>query len=89
MNAATALGINGFDENDGLRYVTATSNQSNSLNQDLNGFPKIYNGALTWNQWGAFTPIYSPAGFVVPEPGVFAFAVTGLLVACGGSRRRR
>ncbi len=88
VDAVTDLGIVGFDETDPIRYVTATSNQRNSLNQDLNGIPKDFDGTLTWSQLGGFTPYFTAGGAaVVPEPGSAALAAGALLLAC--VRRKR
>ena len=95
VDAVADLGIDGFGESDPIRYVTATSNQPNSLNQDLNGIPKEFDSSLTWVQLGGFTPYYSATGELVqapdqvPEPGILTLAAAGLLVLCGGVRVRR
>jgi hypothetical protein len=75
-----------FDENSPLTYVIATATQANSLNQDLNGVGKDFNGALTWSQLGVLSNPITPAGMaVVPEvsPG---FWVVLLLAAVGAQR---
>ncbi len=41
-----ARGITGFDQNSTLSYVISTDTEANSLNQDFNGVPKNYDGAL-------------------------------------------
>jgi hypothetical protein len=66
-----------------LRFVVATSNQENSLNQDLGGIPKTFDGAQSWETLGGFTQSFSP----VPEPSA-SFLLLGSLAA-GCLRRRR
>jgi len=63
-----------------LHYVEGTSTQANSLNEDLNGVPKNYDGTLTWQQLGAYS---DPVAASAPEPGVCALAGLGL-AALGG-----
>ncbi|MEY2526961.1 MAG: hypothetical protein QOE73_1732, partial [Verrucomicrobiota bacterium] len=63
-----ARGITGFNRNSTLSYVIATATQANSLNQDLNGVGKNYDGALSWSALGVVSNPISPAGLPVPEP---------------------
>jgi hypothetical protein len=57
------------DQNSSLSYVIATATQANSLNQDLNGVDKNYDGALTWSTLGVLSDPMTAAGVaVVPEP---------------------
>jgi hypothetical protein len=87
-----------IDQNSSLRFVVATSTQDNSLNEDFNGIPKNYDGALTWNQLGGMS---SPL-VAAPEPAGWVLSVLGLMLvahrlpkdpfraaARGGSRRPR
>lgn len=71
--AATNIAIN---ENSLMMFMAATATQQNSLNQDLNGAPKITqaNGTNTWQQLGAASVATSPNGSTIPEP-----ATAGLL----------
>lgn len=86
--AVNSLNIAGlvFNESTPLRFVVATSNQSNSINGDLNGVPLNYNVNSTWSALGAFTGTTSANG-LIPEP-------SGALLALGslgflGLLRRR
>ncbi|HYJ04523.1 MAG TPA: hypothetical protein VEX43_05275 [Chthoniobacterales bacterium] len=82
------LGIT-FDENSTLNYVIATATQANSLNQDLNGVDKNFNGALTWSQLGVLSNPMTPAGMaVVPEVSPALWVVL-LLAALGAQRQIR
>jgi hypothetical protein len=63
----SARGITGIDENSTFRYVMATATQANSLNQDLNGVGKNYDGAATWSTLGALADPMSASGMIVPE----------------------
>ena len=65
-----ARGITGIDEKSNFSDVIATSPQGNSLNQDLNGVPKNYDGALTWAQLGALSDPTIPI-MAVPEVNPF------------------
>lgn len=53
-----------------MRYVLATSTQTNSLNQDLGGINGGLNSSSTWSQLGGFTSIVNASGTVIPEPSV-------------------
>ena len=84
----TFLNTQGISINDStpMRYVLATATQGQSLNQDLGQLPKDFDGSLTWEQLGTFSPTMTPTGTVVPEPS------TTLLGACALPfllRRRR
>ena len=74
------LGGIALDESSSLRYVVATSAQANSINEDLNGIPGIFDGALTWEQLGGMSP-----GLHVPEPRAGVLCVLGLVVLAGRS----
>lgn len=67
-----------------LRFVVATSTQDNSLNQDLGGLPKDFDGTSTWENLGGFTPPYTP----VPEPSG-SLLLLGSLAGGWLIRRRR
>jgi len=72
-------------ESTSLRFVIATSTQQNSLNEDLNGIPKNYNGNLTWEQLGGMSEYVK----MVPEPGTGRLTVLGALALGGAARIRR
>ena len=76
-----ARGITGFDENSALAYVIATATQANSLNQDLNGVGKNYDGAATWSTLGVLSDGMTPAGAVVPEANPVLCGILPLLLA--------
>jgi hypothetical protein len=71
-----------------LRYVVATSNQTNSLNQDLGGVNGGVNSSVTWEDLGGFTPYINGNGLtVVPEPTIPGLiGLSGVFVLL---RRRR
>ena len=82
-----ARGIAGIDQNSSFSYVVATATQANSLNQDLNGVGKNYDGAATWSSLGAVTNTASPASFIqVPEAGTGALLLLGLSSLIGMRR---
>jgi hypothetical protein len=57
-----------LDQNSSLRYVIATATQANSLNQDLNGVDKNFDGAMTWSALGVLSDPMTASGFAaVPE----------------------
>lgn len=63
-----ALGISGFNQNSTLTYVIATATQANSLNQDLNGVDKNYDGSATWSTLGVLSEQMTASGIAaVPE----------------------
>jgi hypothetical protein len=78
-----ARGIIGFDQNSTLSYVIATATQANSLNQDLNGVGKNYDGTATWSSLGTVTyPMNSSGVIFVPETnstGLFILGISFLL----------
>jgi hypothetical protein len=84
-----ARGITGVDQNTAFSYVMATATQANSLNQDLNGVGKSYDGAATWSTLGALADPLTASGLVVPEinPGI-AVAVLAVLAIATQHRRR-
>jgi hypothetical protein len=82
----SAVGIT-FDQNSTLTYVIATATQANSLNQDLNGVGKNFDGAMTWSQLGILSNPMTATGLsMVPE--INPSLLVGLfLVAAVGHRR--
>ena len=87
--AATSIYIT---EETPISFLAATATQQNSLNQDLNGAPKIdqSNSDYSWEQLGASATPTSPTGEVVPEPAMISLILTGgltLLYLRRGSRR--
>jgi hypothetical protein len=82
------VGIHITDQSS-LRYITATSTQANSLNQDLGGVLGGVNSSTAWADLGGFTAIMDASGTPapVPEPGPLALA--GLLTLAAGHRRQR
>ncbi len=84
---ATKL-INITDQNP-MRYVSATSTQPNSLNQDLGGVDdNTANLSNTWSQLGGFSQTVNAGGtVVVPEPSTSFLVLSAL--AAGLVRRRR
>ena len=64
-----------FDVNSIMRLVAFTSNQINSLNQDLNGVMGGVNSNLTWDQLGGMSQPYTPTSIIpVPEPSTLTIA---------------
>ncbi|WP_035603611.1 hypothetical protein [Haloferula sp. BvORR071] len=70
-----------------LRYVVATSTQTNSLNQDLGGVNGGVNSAQTWSQLGGFSQTVNASGNTIPEPSSFVMIAPLTLLAA--LRRRR
>ena len=76
------------NENTPLRSIAATSQQQNSLNQDLNGIGKTFDSSATWSQLGGFTNTMNATGVAaVPEPS--ASLIGGLGASLILLRRRR
>lgn len=72
-----------------LRYVSATSTNGNTLNQDLGGVNGGVNSATTWVNLGGFSSIVSATGSpAVPEP-TSALLVLGSVMLFLAPRRRR
>jgi hypothetical protein len=88
VNSLNLAGVgNGFNENTPLRYLAATSQQANSLNQDINGIGATYDGASNWTQLGGLTNTMQATGVAtIPEP---AMSLLGCLGALGIMLRRR
>ncbi len=83
---------NQFTENTPLRYVLATSTNSNTLNQDLGGIDnKTANLAQTWTALGGFSPTITGSGqlVVVPELSSSLLAVVASALSFSFHRRRR
>jgi hypothetical protein len=86
VNELSLLGITGFNQDSTLSYVVATATQANSLNQDLNGVDKNFDGSLTWSQLGVLSDPMTPAGMAaVPEVNG-ALAIFMLLGAVAAQR---
>ena len=91
VSAVNGLGLSGlgtFNQNSPLRFIAATSQQANALNQDLNGVNGGVNSTTTWTDLGGFTQAFSVDGVIaVPEPSSLVFLSSiGLLL---GFRRSR
>ena len=87
-----ALGISGFNQNSTLTYVIATATQANSLNQDLNGVDKNYDGNSTWSTLGVLSEQMTPTGIsAVPEmnPAAWVALLAALLIGDRLLRSRR
>ncbi|WAC20579.1 hypothetical protein OVA24_04200 [Luteolibacter sp. SL250] len=67
----------GFSEDTPIRYLVATSNQPNAMNQDVNGTGGNYNTQTTWLQLGALSSATSVSGPMVPEPAVALLGCLG------------
>lgn len=83
VTAINGLGLNigsNFNENSGIQYIVATSNNQNTLNQDLNGINGQLSSTSTWQTLGGFTTTYSSAGLAIPEPSALIFVLTGSLL---------
>lgn len=70
-----------------LRYVSATSTQTNSLNQDLGGVDGGVNSTTTWVDLGGFTNVVTVDGNLVPEPTTGLLALVAALGTCCVRRR--
>jgi hypothetical protein len=84
MQSVAGLSI---DQTTSVRYVLATSNTDNSLNQDLNGANGQIGSSLTWQQLGVISNPMA-IGSSVPEPGLFAI-LAGVAVFVVSRRRSR
>lgn len=72
-----------------FRFVLGTSNQANSLNQDLNGVDGGVNSSVTWSELGATSPLLTKSVGIVPEPSTYALILTALGGGLGYAARRR
>jgi hypothetical protein len=77
-----------------LSYVIATSTQQNSLNQDIGGLPKDFDGTKTWKTLGGITRAVhldgSPVIAETPEPGTWVQLCSGgIVIGLYMLRRRR
>jgi hypothetical protein len=78
----------GITENSLLRFVAATSTQQNSLNQDINGLPRIYDGSQSWSSLGVLSePVPATTTLSIPEPSAF-FSSLGAFLLLFARRRR-
>jgi len=77
-----------IDETSPLRYILATSTQTNALNQDLGGIDgndPNFDPSISWEELDGFSITISANGTIIPEP-----SVTALLAAvCLGLLKRR
>jgi hypothetical protein len=71
-----------------LRYVTATSTQTNSINQDLGGVDGGTKSGDTWVDLGGFTQTVTADGTLVPEPSSGLLVLASLTAALFIRRRR-
>lgn len=83
MQAVAGLTI---DQTTTVRYVLATSNTDNALNQDLNGANGQIGSSLTWQQLGVISNPMA-IGFSIPEPHAFAL-LAGMTLFVLSTRRR-
>ncbi len=88
VNSLGLSGVGTFNQNSPLRFIAATSQQANALNQDLNGINGGVNSATTWTALGGFTQPFTVTGLpAIPEPSSLVFLSSiGLL---WGFRRSR
>ena len=85
--ATTEGGSITINDQSAMRYVAATSTQTNSLNQDLGGIDGGNASTTSWEDLGGFTETVTPDGTVVPEPSSGFLALGSLAIAL--LRRRR
>ena len=64
-----------INQNTLFNYITATSTQVNSLNQDLGGVTGGINSSTTYQALGAMSTPITATGIVVPEPGTVSQVV--------------
>lgn len=72
-----------------FRFVLGTSQNPNSLNQDLNGVDGEVSSSMTWSELGATSPLLTSSGGIVPEPSTYALILTALGGGLGYAARRR
>lgn len=87
-SAAAGRGFNGITPSSQMRFVVGTSEQGNSLNQDINGTSGNVNSTSTFASLGAVSPTLSAQGGVVPEPASLGYVLAAGLVFAARRRRR-
>lgn len=70
-----------------FRFVVGTSEQPNSMNQDLNGVSGGTTSTSTFATLGAVSPTVTSLGGVIPEPSSSLLAMLGMMALL--ARRRR
>jgi len=88
VNSLELEGIDNFDENSVIRYVTATAQQRNALNQDLHGVEGSTGSSSTWEELGGFTPEVYASGQPIPEPTSALLLGAGCMLLFSRGRRR-
>jgi hypothetical protein len=88
--AAASLPNGGFTVTSStpIRFVVGTSEQANSMNQDLNGTSGNTTSASTFATLGAVSPVVTASGGVVPEPAVVGLVAVAVPLVFGMRRRR-
>jgi hypothetical protein len=92
QGALAGLSSININQSTSLAYVIATSTQQNSLNQDIGGLPKNFDGTKTWKQLGAITPPLHVNGAITgtPEPATWMqLGSGGMVIGLIMLRRRR
>ena len=84
--AAKGITVN---QNSTFNYVVATATQANSLNQDLNGVGKNYDGTATWTTLGIIADPITASGIPVPETDVALVSALIVAMAIGHSAFRQ
>jgi hypothetical protein len=84
VDALTAIGITGFQDDSQFQLIAGTSTQANALNQDLGGPNGGTSSTETWANLGAMSQTLTP--LAVPEPDTGALLALGL-VAIAANRR--
>lgn len=70
-----------------LRYVSATSTQTNSLNQDLGGVNGGVDTGTTWVEQNGFTEVLTAGGTLIPEPSSILLSIAPLAAVFAARRR--
>jgi hypothetical protein len=79
ISQLTALGVPNVNETTAIRYIIATSQQGNSLNQDIGGVDKAGTSSTsTWTQLGAFSNYLSANGNTAPTIDLNGTGTTGI-----------
>lgn len=81
-----------INENTRLSFVVATTNQGNSLNQDIGGVSGQVSSSATYASLGTISDQSAPSSFIMPEPGTFALMgapLAGMGLAISRRRRRK